>query len=248
MTFQRERVGGAFKLREWSFSPTPIGDSEEEVNKLFTGMFKIPDIWKAPDDAFYKESKEIAEILGMQLEQNLKALTGGMGAMDQAHPKAFQPGPAQQLGNPAFQQPAAQQPAWTPPPQDNIPNFPSPAARQPAPAPQQAPLAAAPMAQPAPSPAAVAPTPAPVAQPAWTPPAAAPQAPIQQSFAPPMAQPAPTGLPTGTTAAKAPSAAPPGAPTCFSDPAVFNRASNKCMVCNYDYHCEKAIAARTASA
>lgn len=37
-------------------------------------------------------------------------------------------------------------------------------------------------------------------------------------------------------------AVPPGAPSCFANSGVFDRASNKCMICNYDYHCERAIA------
>jgi hypothetical protein len=86
---------------------------------------------------------------------------------------------------------------------------------------QPPPLAPQPVAAPTPQ-APVAPAPAPVAQ-------APSSAPVAQAM--PAAQPA----------APKKVVAPPGAPACFSDPNVFNRSSNKCMVCNYDYHCEKAI-------
>lgn len=206
VTLERESYNGKFK-KEFSFNTGPIADTKEEIQAILSSMVSPKEIWRTPDDAFYKELKEQAAELDVALEAKQRELMSGMGGMP-THPRANpMPNQAQQLGNPAFSQPAMPNPSnpgYAPPYTPTLPSGTmsyTPPVTQPSPAPQMAP--------------SYQPTPAPSPSPAVPAPAAA---------------------------------NPAGSPACFGDPAVFNRTSNKCMICNFDYHCERKInAARTAT-
>jgi hypothetical protein len=96
--------------------------------------------------------------------------------------------------------------------------------------------------------------PAPVAQPAppvvqqqpaaaYVPPTTPVVAPVQQPAVQATPQPAPVAQTAQQPVAAQPSAVkvPPGAPPCFANNTVFSKSNSKCMICNYEYHCERAI-------
>ena len=221
ITLQRGSVNGAFKNKEFSFTPSRIAETDEEIMAIMQNRFKMQDIWRQPDETFLKKLKESAGMLDAMIKDKLGKLGAGVGAAATTHPRASQPTPAQTLGNPAFSPPPAagnslptghQTHAMSNGPTHNT--FSPPPAVAPTPVAQH-------VTPVAPAIPAVQPQASYVAPPVFAPPAQAPAS----AVAPPAGK----------------VAAPPGAPACFSDATVYNEAATKCQVCNYDYHCARAI-------
>lgn len=73
LTLWRKTFNGAVE-REYALRPSPIAQSDEEIEQILGSMHKLNEIWRLPDDEYLMKAKTIAKLLDAEVEKSLHSM------------------------------------------------------------------------------------------------------------------------------------------------------------------------------